>query len=163
MFQLVSVLATASLSFLGAAYWFQRAKRAKDAETLALAQLLVEKRLNDLERQSALLGQAVLPISTAFQQLLIKELTHPHTPELDHLLTLVGPPCQMTPAEQVRFTRLLAERAHDRTISALERDAAVMLPLVMRRATFDLEHLGELPLILKVVSVAVAPDEARPL
>jgi hypothetical protein len=98
-----------------------------------------DKRIVELEKQIALISASVIPISTAFQAILIKELTHMHTPRLDELLTKVGPPSTMTTGEEEEFYRLLREKVEDLDglIPEAERDAATMLPLVMKRAKIE--------------------------
>ena len=80
-----------------------------------------------------------VPISTAFQAILIKELTHFHTPEMDALMAKIGPPNTLTVVEQERLAVLLNERMKDMgpLISDSERDAARILPAIMKRAKIE--------------------------
>lgn len=110
--------------------------------------------MHELERQIAVLGQQVLPISTAFQAILIKQLTHYHTPELDELLRKVGPPFTLNAAEERQLAKLLEERTRDvdGLIDSSERDAAKMLPMIMARVRA--EHgavLSDMELLLVAV------------
>ena len=114
-------------------------------------------RVSELEGQLSKMGESAVPISAAFRALLIKDLTHFHTPEMDELMVKLGPPYDLLDAEADRLSQLLAERSHD--LSAMiddnEREAAVMLPLVINRVRRDLEKsgIGAEPLIrLLVVS-----------
>jgi hypothetical protein len=96
---------------------------------------LLTGRIMELERQMALVSQTSVPISAAFQSALIKDLTHFHTPEMDALMVRLGPPVILTDDEASRLEVLLCERTQNmgEEISDSERDAAAMLPLVMRR------------------------------
>lgn len=118
-----------------------------------------EKRLTTLETQLAVVSAAVVPISTAFQAILIKELTHFHTPEMDALLAKVGPPNVLTPVEQDRLGVLLKERTKDlgEAISQSEREAAAILPIVMKRAAVEqatmsvAANLASMPVLVATV------------
>jgi hypothetical protein len=117
-------------------YWTQRSASAKARVRIADASQKAVERISELENKLAVVTAAVVPISTAFQAILIKELTHSHTPELDDLLAKIGPPNVLSAIEDARMRVLLKERTVDQgpLISAAERDAAIMLPLVMARA-----------------------------
>src|ERR1700735_3579393 len=84
----------AALSFIGGSYWRGRARKdvTKDAAGAALLATAedVQRQLNELQGKMALLGQAVQPITAAYSALLVKSLTHFHTPEIDKLLAKVG-------------------------------------------------------------------------
>jgi len=121
-----------------------------------------ERRISELERQLAVLNQVVVPISTAFQAILIKELTHMHTPEMDALLAKIGPPSTLTDAEEVELAEGLAQRAKDMgdQISESERDAALILPSVIKRAKAESVALalGD-PMTLRLVTVAAVGED----
>lgn len=150
----------AIVTFLATMYWKRRGDKEKLAEKLEEE---VEKRAKQLkeeneelkarvqatETQLKLLSQAVLPISAAFQAILIKELTHFHTPELDLLMEKIGPPNTMTPAEEARMVVLLRERSEEMngSIPEQERDAAAMLPMVIKRVKLDAESEKKLQLV----------------
>lgn len=106
------------------------------------ADALRDAKIIELEKQLALIAASVVPISTAFQAILIKELTHMHTPVLDALLAKVGPPSSLTEDETEEMAQLLKERALDMgdQISSSERDAAIMLPMVIKRAKIELDE-----------------------
>jgi hypothetical protein len=100
-------------------------------------------RLVELERRFSLIGQAIIPVSTAFQTMLVRELTHFHTPEMDSLMAHIGPPSTLSEEETNRLVVLLRQRASEPDVPASERDAAYMLPAVMRRATAEALAMAE--------------------
>jgi hypothetical protein len=106
-----------------------------------------DKQIAELQRQLSLLTQSVTPISAAFQAILIKQLTHFHTPELDALLTKIGPPVTLTQQEEKQLAKELESRAADLddSISEDERGAAVMLPFLIKRVRRE----TEMPLDIK--------------
>jgi hypothetical protein len=131
------------------------------ADELAKSLALLVDRVAAAESKLALVGAAVLPLFTAAQAELVKQLTHFHTPEMDALLVKLGPPYMLTPQEDDRLAVLLKEREQDMgdQISEDERDAARMLPMVMRRAKRESELVAA-ELVLKVVSVGFVLPEA---
>lgn len=147
------ILLTAVMTFMATAYWQRRGRIDRETERKA-AKLAEENkqlmdRVLDMEKQLGMLNQAVLPISTAFQAILIKELTHFHTPEMDALMVKIGPPNTLSDDEMTRLEVLLEERTRDMAteIPESERDAAHMLPYVMKRAKMDLEAEKKLQLV----------------
>ena len=102
------------------------------------------RRVIELERRGALLNQQTIPISAAFQAILVQDLTHFHTPEMDELMVKLGPPFILTEKEAERLITLLSERECDLgpEVSQSERDAARMLPLVIRRVAMERERTG---------------------
>jgi hypothetical protein len=148
---------TAGLSFVSALYFALRKERINKAAHLAEANVAMVQRVSELEAKLALVNAAVIPISTAFQAILIRELTHLHTPEMDALLVKIGPPLTLTPAEEERLAVMLRERAKDKDkeIPNSERDAALILPAVMKRARAEQALLQTAQdLKLQVISVA---------
>ena len=140
------VIATSILTFIAASYWAGKTRN----ESLQV-------RIHELEKQMVGVNAAVAPISQVFQQILIKELTHFHTPELDALMARVGPPTTLSVLETKRLEVLLRERSLDMAeeMTAMERDAAVMLPMVMRRvieAVSTPRVLSE-PILVQLVSL----------
>lgn len=137
------VVFAASLTFMASAFWNRRNRRELEDKIKKDAEAAVGARLTELENKLAILNQAVVPISAAFQAILIKELTHFHTPELDGYLSKVGPPSRLTLVEEERMLLLLDERAKELNgdIPESERDAAVMLPMVMKRAKLEVDAL----------------------
>lgn len=162
---------SASLTFVAAWYWFNKNAGIKKVELekqivvdkakhLAFEHQELMNRVRDLEKQLVSVTQTVLPLSTAFQAILVKELTHFHTPVMDRLMEKIGPPNTLTEAEQQELIDCLEERTRDMgaEISDSERDAAVMLPMVMKRAKAEADALLKAPVELKVV--AVKPEDA---
>jgi len=128
-------LLSAALTFIGSWYWFNRniARRMMEAHESEDAR--AHARIAELEKTVALLSQAMLPVSAAFQAILVRELTHFHTPVMDKLLEKLGPPYTISPAEEVQLRALLVERAAemDGLLTESEREAAIMLPMVIKR------------------------------
>jgi hypothetical protein len=167
---IVIVLFGAMLSFIAARYWFQRNQAVADAKRLADEVAAAKKvadedrrrtdaRVAELELQLSAVKQTVLPISAAFQAILIKELTHYHTPRMDELMKKLGPPVTLNEAEQAELAALLHARTVDMDgrISDSERDAATMLPLVVKRVVA--EGLADDPVRLGVVTTPVTSEE----
>lgn len=157
------------LSFLAAAFWYLKNKAERAKEKLAEEHGKLEDRMREMETQMGKVNQAVTPISAAFQAILIKELTHFHTPEMDVLLQKLGPPVTLTDEEELRLAELLRERESDLNgrISDQERDAAIMLPLVIKRVRVENETLAktpkvELQIVAAVTDATAAPDLAPP-
>ena len=113
------------------------------AKMLAEANVKLVDRVGALEIKLSGLNQAVVPISAAFQAILIKELTHFHTPEMDGLMTKLTP-FTLTDDESERLAELLVERQRNMNdqISDSERDAAQMLPMVIKRVQADRMKTG---------------------
>ena len=111
-------------------------KAEKQAALIADAHAKLESRVIELTERLSLVSAQVVPFSTAFQQILVAQLTHAHTPELDALMAKLGPPVTLTEAEERTMYRLLTERQLDMAseITQEEREAALILPYVVRRA-----------------------------
>lgn len=171
----LSIAVTAGFTFAMASYWNNRQTKATAAENLAkaaataalnlaAASAATVSRITELERQLSLVTQAVVPISTAFQAILIKELTHYHTPRMDELMTRVGPPSTLSIAEEAELAHLLSQRTKDMgdEITESERDAAMILPIVMKRARAEAVLIdGASPSIIRLVSISHVPDEQK--
>jgi hypothetical protein len=155
------VVLTAGLGFIAARYWFlknqaiaavkaaeEEARRIKDEHDK-----LVE-RVRELESEHKLVKAAVVPITTAFQSLLIKQLTHLHTPVMDALLAKIGPPNTLTEEEAEELKVLLAERVKDMAdvIPDSESRAARILPDVMVLAKIEQTDIAQ-DSMLKIVAV----------
>ena len=155
------------LTFMVAVFWHSRAAAVKRAEVLAAENLEVLKRIKELEDKERLSSQVVTPIVTAFQALLIKQLTHAGKPEMDLLLVKVGPPNILSPDENKRLVVMLRDRTTDMgvEITSDERDTAVIFPIVMKMADkeqMNLSHVEgatDLKLMTIVSIVGATPKE----
>jgi hypothetical protein len=129
---------TSLITFLVSAFWFWKNKKDSiekaTASVLAQAEKQMQDRVTELEMKLVALTTAVTPLSAAMQAVFIKELTHFHTPELDNLLSKVNDG-DLPDEDEPRLFRLLEERSRDLNgrISDSERDAAIMLPMMMKR------------------------------
>ena len=107
----------------------------------------------------------VVPINTMMQAMLVRELTHPHTPEMDALMQRLGPPNSLTEEDTARLLDLLDERSKDMgpLISASERAAASILPVIMERARAEQDLIaGAEGVKVRAVSViTVVPVDAK--
>jgi hypothetical protein len=153
---------SACLGFLANRYFVRRKEIRADSQIAALDKAATMARIVDLESKLALVNAAVVPISTAFQAILIKELTHFHTPEMDALMVKIGPPNTLTSGDEKRLETMLKERMDDMgpEISDRERGAAMILPEVMKRAKLEQDVLAtvEAPQV-KLVAVINTPNE----
>lgn len=138
--------------------WFWRfrtttVKRLEDekAAVVAKANKLAEEHkelvatVNELKNQLGLVSQVVTPINQAMQALLIRELTHARTPEMDALLAKLPPDGELTTEEFARLTILLKERidALNGSIPESEREAAIILPYVIKRVKAEAADLAD--------------------
>jgi hypothetical protein len=126
----------------GLAYFIATRKARKDKD--ALKESEVTERIRTLEQQVALVNQSIQPISIAFQSLLVKQLTHYHTPDIDELLQKLGPPSTLTDVESIKLAEALEARTRDvdSQIDQSERVAAALLPFVMERVKIENEQIG---------------------
>src|SRR4249920_839391 len=129
---LIGAVATFAMAW----FWHLKTRAEVKAAAFMAEHSRVLERLAELETKERLAGQVMSPIVTAFQALLVKQLTHDHAPEMDKLMVQVGPPDVLTDEERDRLMVLLARRARDMSmeISPNERDAAMILPIVMKMA-----------------------------
>ena len=134
----------AILTFLTGWFWRSRNQAIKKAETIAADHEVVLARLKVLEDQAIVAGTVVTPIITAFQSLLIKQLTHDDKPEMDILMVKVGPPDTLTISERDRLLTMLHERSVDIEIDASEQDSAIIMPIVMRMAKKEQSNMAHL-------------------
>lgn len=155
------------LTFLAAWYW--HLKNAAVAEkNAAIAEALRLKaehdrlvaRVTEIESSNAVLKAAVVPITSAFQALLVKQLTHFHTPLMDSYLEKIG---HLTEKEEGELARLLEERVRDAKdeIPDSESRAARILPDVMVLAKREMEMISQ-DSTLSVVSVPGGSGESKP-
>lgn len=140
----------AVVSVASAWYWFNR-RTAQDATNkLADAASATNDRILDLERQLAAMQANVMPISAAFQAVLIKQLTHFHTPILDALLERAADGVLTDEQEQQLADELKLRASEvDATIDNSEREAAVMLPMVMKRVRAEQGNMeGDMQVVI---------------
>jgi hypothetical protein len=109
-------------------------KAEKAAAIIAEGHAKLEARVAELTERLSLVSAQVVPFSTAFQQILVAQLTHAHTPELDALLAKLGPPITLTEEEEPELYRLLSAREKEVEFDEEERESAIMLPYVIKRA-----------------------------
>jgi len=163
----------AALSFLAAWFWFRMNANAaerkrlveindKRAERIAQGHDELVARVEANTLMLASMQASVQPISEAYKAMLIKGLTHFHTPEMDALMVKLGPPSTITPEEMARLMVLLKERETvvDAEISDSERDAAHILPVIIKRC---IEEQSSAVSDTKLVTVPVpeAMSESR--
>jgi hypothetical protein len=112
-----------------------------------------------LREKIGILSLPVQQMSAAFQISLVRQLTHFHTPRLDALLAKLGPPFTLTESEQGELIAALKEREADMgaLIDDSEREAAKMLPAVMRRVAVEMGQSMEM-FDLILVAVPKASD-----
>jgi len=148
-------------------FWKSRDEAVRKATVIAGEHEAALKRISDLEKKQGIVDAQLVPFNGLMQAMLIKELTHAHTPEMDALMVKLGPPNILTPAEERRLTVMLQERyaRPDPSVSEQERDAAFILPAVIRRARSEAQVLQDAEDIrVKLVSIAAVvavPDRTR--
>lgn len=132
-------------TFMAAWYWWQKKEAAEKAKAIETEHKKLVEQVDDLENKIALLTQSILPMNTAFQTILVRELTHYHTPVMDELLEKLGPPYTLTDAEEVQLSQALAQRTQDMgdKITEPERDAARILPYIMKRVKAETEKIRQ--------------------
>jgi len=149
--------------------WIWKLRSAKERVRLEIQQghqILVNEVAGLKEKFSAL-EAAVLPISAIYQAILVKELTHFHTPKMDALLEKLGPPNTLTDEEEQALYAALNERMIDQgdLITDSERGAAKILPEVIRRSRTETKALLDgtgPPTIFMITSFAPKEDEVSP-
>lgn len=153
----------AGLTFAATWFWKVVEKKADELEVLSKARAALLLRVSELEKQLAIVQVTVVPISAAYQAMLVKQLTHFHTPELDALLVKLGPPSALDSDEAQRMAVLLQARTIDMgdEIDDSERDAAAMLPMVVRRVAEEVAAATGSAMI-QTVSIPKEKPEVRP-
>lgn len=128
------VLLTSAVSFAASWFWYTKKARTDKVHDDEVVAGDTAHRIQDLEKQLAVLTATFTPISEAFKAVLIKQLTHFHTPEMDALLEKAAKN-GLSNSEEKRLQQMLIARAQDLNgrIDSSEREAALMLPLVMNR------------------------------
>jgi len=132
----IGPLIALGIGSLGTGFFFWLAGRRLKAEKAEVAAKELLERIARIERSQAIVDKVVEPFWTAAQRKLVDELTHFHTPELDRLMEHVLEGTLTAPEDVDRLAAMLAERATslDHRISPSERDAALILPAVIRKA-----------------------------
>ena len=141
-------------------------KAAVTAKATKLAEehkLLVEA-VAELKSQLGLVSQVVTPINQAMQALLIRELTHFHTPELDMLMAKLPPDGVLTAKEEERIAVLLKEREQELNgrIPESEREAAHILPYVIKRVKAEKENIDDAATAAPQLKIVAVPAETGP-
>lgn len=128
------IVLTAALSFMAAKYWNSKANKKAALAEVKKTDDERDAKIQDLQNQLSVLTATFTPISAAFQAVLIKQLTHFHTPEMDALL-IKAEKNGLSNSEAERLRDMLLERSQDLNgkIDDSEREAALMLPYVMNR------------------------------
>ena len=133
----VLLIVGAGLAFMAAWFWNSRSAAVARAKEIATANEALLARTAALEEQLRRINDVVSPIYSVMQTLLVKELTHDHAPEMDELMRLLElEPPDLTAKADARLHELLAQRATDAE-SEHERDSAVMMPIVLKRARIE--------------------------
>jgi hypothetical protein len=149
----------ASLAFLAAWFWHQKNRALATAASIKQGHDELVRKVYELERKQHVIEAAVVPITTTFQQLLIKSLTHPHfhAKEMDALMKKIGPPNSFDEGEEKRLSILLRQRAEDTQfdIPDEERIAARILPDVMTLAKIQQDRIDS----ESVIAVVAVPRD----
>ena len=155
----ISVVLTAIFAFIATTYWHNRNIKEKTAQSIANGHSVLVDRVNIIDKQLALLNQAVVPLSTVFQEHLIKMLTHHHTPRVDLLLSKITNPKTMTDEETEELRIALHERTTDmgNEISPEERIAADILTDVVKLTAIEIknETISTKAFQLKLIAVDI--------
>ena len=154
---MLGIVLGAILSFTAGLYFFKKKVQIADAERIAAGhQQLSDKveaghkelseRMSKIEVTISMIGQSILPMSTAFQAILVKELTHFHTPVVDALLEKLGPPLTITEEEMETLKAELIKRTEelDPLVGEAERESAIILPYVIKRVKRERDGGGQL-------------------
>lgn len=114
-------------------------RRQSQAESLAGEHRDLVRTVDGLKLEVATLKAQAAPINAAFAAVLVKELTHYHTPVMDELMQKTGvqqgTPPTLTKEEEVELVTAMKQRTEDMgpEISNDERDAAEIFPALIRR------------------------------
>jgi hypothetical protein len=135
----------AFITFAFAWYWYQKRIADEKAKEIAEAHKKLGEKVDDLENRLALLTQSVLPMNTAFQTILVRELTHYHEKRTDYLLEQLGPPNIISEAEEEELSNALEKRTHDmgEEIGQSEREAAIILPYIIKRVRAETKKIKQ--------------------
>jgi hypothetical protein len=104
--------------------------------------------LAKIDAELSALKSQIAPVNAAFTAILIKELTHFHTPVMDALMEKLGDEHSLptiTDDEEAQLNSALKERMADMgpEISDNERDGAEMLPVMIRRKKREAQAVRE--------------------
>jgi hypothetical protein len=146
-----------------ALYLYNKKQQNEKEKDIAQDHERLERRVVELEKALALVSQTVLPISTVYQAMLVRELTHAHTPVVDALLAKVGIPGALSEQDMLELQKALERRYSevDPQIGDDERDAARIFPIIMKRAKVEQMVIGAGPLKIKFATVAAIPLEVK--
>jgi len=154
---IITAVLAATFAFIAASYWHNKGTKEKIAHGIATGHALLLDRVSKLENQLSLLNQAVAPLNTAFQDHLVKMLTHHHTPRVDLLLAKLKTPNSMTDKETEELRIALKERTTDMRdqISPEERIAAKILAdvVILTKLQIKDEDTDEKSTQLKLVTI----------
>jgi hypothetical protein len=151
---IMGIVLGAMLSFVASLYFFKRNAELAETKRIATEHEALLKRVAELETTVRMVGQTILPMSTAFQAILVKELTHFHTPEVDALLEKLGPPSTISEEDMVLLEIALKRRTAevDPLVDESEREAALILPYIIKRVRRQCAN-ADAPIQIQLVSV----------
>jgi len=121
----------------------------------ALTSLVAELQAHMVSRVDA------VTLNVALQRKLVQELTHFHTPTTDKLLAKLEP-FTLTNEEEVELLAAMKDREvdMDKEITDSERDAAHMLPYVIKRVKEEVQTpQADVPKVFQIVSTPAPPPE----
>jgi hypothetical protein len=130
----------------------------QELATRIAATAAMAARITEAETKLRVFEAQASPINAAFAALLVKEMTHFHTPVMDALLAKT-PPAQATITEEelVELIAALKQRMEDMgsEISDDERDAAEIFPPLLRRVKREAARIasGEVFTDVRVVGL----------
>jgi hypothetical protein len=144
-----SIVLTAIVGLLIAWFWRsrdakQKLQKGKDEEREQL-----KGRVLELEGKLEIVNTQAVGVNALVQSLLVKALTHFHTPVMDALMVKLGDaetgrPPTITDSELDELSMALKQRMFDMgpEISDDERDAAEALPAIIRRARREAQSVA---------------------
>lgn len=141
-----------------AVIWYHQLR---ETRRMRLAHEVLVTEVLDLRAHTVRLGESV-PLNVALQSILRQELTHFHTPTIDRLLAKLGPPFLLTASEEHALLAAMKQREQDMgdQMSDSEREAAQLLPLIMRRIKRDqATPTPNTVVAFQVVSMTTPPRE----
>jgi hypothetical protein len=150
VFPALTLVAGTTIGLLTTWFWRARDHEKTRIATAAAERAAMQAELTEMKSRLAVMGASMTTVSALFQKIIITELTHLSTPELDALLVKLGPPNILTAADETRMMALLKERADDPnpSISGTERDDCRMLPAIIKRVRAELVANNNASLII---------------